>query len=50
MKHGYGTYNWANGSSYSGNWIENKIEGYGEYLWKDGKTYKGYWKDNNMHG
>ena len=50
MKHGYGVYQWADGSEFKGNWEENKITGYGIYYWEDGRVYEGTWKDNNIHG
>jgi hypothetical protein len=49
-KHGKGKYTWADGSIYSGQWVENKINGVGVYLWKDGRRYYGQWKDNDMEG
>ena len=27
-KHGFGLYNWIDGSRYSGEWYENKIKGF----------------------
>ena len=50
MKTGYGTYKWADGSIYVGDWSENLIEGQGEYKWPDGRVYKGQWKNNKLHG
>lgn len=40
-KHGVGLYIWQDGSSYNGDWFENRIEGHGVYKWKDGRTYTG---------
>jgi len=36
-KEGFGTYNWADNASYTGNWKNNNIEGEGEYNWADGR-------------
>lgn len=36
-KHGFGLYNWIDGSRYSGEWYENKIKGFGTYSWLDGR-------------
>ena len=38
-KNGYGEYAWADGSTYKGKWVDNKIEGYGVYSWPDGRCY-----------
>ena len=50
MKHGKGKCVWNDGSSYNGEWYENKINGRGIYQWPDGRKYEGEWKENNMHG
>jgi hypothetical protein len=42
-KEGLGKYTWADGSTYDGQWLDNKINGYGTYLWKDGRKYWGEW-------
>ena len=49
-KHGYGVYEWADGSEYKGSWLENNIDGEGEYTWPDGRKYKGQWKNNMPNG
>ncbi len=49
-KHGIGTYKWSDGSSYTGDWHENKISGIGIYYWLDGRKYEGEWSENNMEG
>lgn len=40
-KEGFGIYTWADGSVYSGEWLDNRINGNGVYLWKDGRKYYG---------
>lgn len=47
---GKGTLQFADGSKYVGNFVDNEICGYGEHYWNDGKTYKGQWKLNKMNG
>ena len=32
---------WADGSTYDGDWVDNRIEGYGTYTWVDGRKYVG---------
>jgi len=41
MKHGKGTFTWADGSYYVGDFIENNLEGEGLYSWSDGRQYNG---------
>ena len=49
-KHGRGMFTWADGSTYSGQFLENNIEGSGVYQWSDGRKYDGEWKNNKMEG
>lgn len=49
-KEGTGAYTWADGSTYHGQWLDNKINGFGTYLWKDGRKYYGQWAANDMQG
>lgn len=49
-KQGSGMYTWADGSTYTGQWFDNKINGYGTYLWQDGRKYFGQWNQNDMQG
>ena len=49
-KDGVGYYKWLDGSSYEGEWKENKLDGNGIYKFKDGSIYKGEWKRNRMCG
>jgi hypothetical protein len=43
LKHGYGTFKWADGSEYTGDFRENNIEGRGCYKWGDGRIFDGTW-------
>jgi len=41
--HGKGTFTWADGRKYVGEYIDDKKQGYGEFIWPDGRSYKGDW-------
>ena len=41
---GYGTYKWANGERYKGQFKEGKKHGYGINTWPSGDVYYGEWK------
>jgi len=43
---GYGTYTYANGSKYVGEWKDGKKHGQGTYTSQDGTKGKGEFKDN----
>lgn len=38
---GFGTYIWADGRCYSGQYIRDRKHGYGTYTWADGRKYEG---------
>jgi hypothetical protein len=38
---GYGTYNYASGATYNGEWKSNKHHGRGTYEFPDGALYEG---------
>mmetsp|Transcript_2230 Transcript_2230/g.2197 ORF Transcript_2230/g.2197 Transcript_2230/m.2197 type:complete len:333 (-) Transcript_2230:78-1076(-) len=40
----------VNGSSYKGNWNNNKKEGFGVEICSDGTKYEGEWKNDKRHG
>ena len=48
--HGKGTYYYANGSTYTGQWVAGTKQGAGVFTWKDGRSYSGEWSQNNFHG
>ena len=48
QKEGIGKYTWADGSYYSGQWLDNKIQGYGVDSKQEGRKYFGQWEDNEM--
>ncbi|MFN8769765.1 MAG: MORN repeat-containing protein [Neisseriaceae bacterium] len=41
---------YKNGSTYAGEWQDNKLHGYGTFTFSDGNTYVGEFKDNKLHG
>ena len=49
-RHGQGTYTWADGRVYVGEWKKDKRHGQGTYTWPSGQTYVGEFKDGKKHG
>ena len=45
---GYGTYTYANGSKYVGEWKDGKENGLGTYTFANGIVDKGIWKNNQL--
>ena len=45
-----GTYRFANGDQYIGNWKNGKRTGQGTYTWPDGEKYEGAFKDGVKNG
>ena len=45
-----GTYTWANGDKYVGEFKKDKRHGQGTNTWHSGNKYVGEWEDNNRHG
>jgi len=45
-----GTMTWHNGTSYTGNWRNDKKNGFGSLHYADGKIAKGIWRDGNPTG
>jgi hypothetical protein len=39
-KHGQGTYYFASGNKYTGDWVDDKRTGQGVYTWADGDRYE----------
>ena len=46
----FGTYTFANGEKYVGEFKDDKKHGQGTHTWPDGKKYVGEWKDGKKHG
>jgi hypothetical protein len=49
-KHGQGTYTWADGNKYVGEWKGDDMNGQGTYTWPSGAKYEGEYKDDKMNG
>ena len=47
---GYGTYTYANGNKYVGEYKNGKIYGQGTYTWTNGNKYVGEFKDAKRNG
>ena len=45
---GYGTYTWASGSKYVGEWKDGKSHGQGTLSMLDGTVYKGIWENDEL--
>ena len=39
----------SGGGTYSGNFINNKLNGQGTYIWTNGDKYVGEWKNGKKH-
>jgi 1-phosphatidylinositol-4-phosphate 5-kinase len=50
LPHGFGTYTWADGSRYEGDWDEGVRTGRGVYVWPSASRYEGEWLAGRMHG
>ena len=50
MKHGQGTYAYADGSKYEGKFKDNNCYGYGILHIANGTKYEGEFKDDKRHG
>ena len=48
--HGQGTKKWDDGTTYVGDWKENKMHGQGTKKWDDGTTYVGDFQEDKVHG
>ena len=49
-RNGQGTYTYADGATYSGEFKDGKFNGQGTYTYANGDTYTGEWKDGKQHG
>ncbi len=45
-----GTYLWADGRKYLGQWVNNKMHGKGIFTWPDGRVYEGDYYDDKKQG
>ena len=45
-----GTYTWADGDKYVGEWKDDKANGHGTCTWATGNQYVGEWKDHKLNG
>ncbi|MTI84841.1 MAG: hypothetical protein FH756_13315 [Firmicutes bacterium] len=50
MKHGWGEYFYADGSTYKGNWYKDKQQGLGTLTYFNGGKYEGQWRSGSQHG
>jgi hypothetical protein len=46
----HGLYEWKEGHSYEGFWVDDKRHGHGIQKWQDGTSYEGEWKNDTRHG
>jgi len=49
-KHGYGVYEWRDGSKYIGQWRANAINGHGHWIGRDEREIRGTWQNAVIHG
>ncbi len=47
---GMGTYIWANGNVYKGEYDNDKLQGFGNITFTTGASYEGTWKNGKAHG
>jgi hypothetical protein len=46
--HGQGTFTWASGHKYVGEYKDDKRHGQGTFTATDGRVYKGIWENNEL--
>jgi len=47
---GRGTYEWADGRKYEGEWVKDEMHGSGVYTWPDKRKYVGEFQKGKKHG
>ena len=47
---GWGTFIWANGDRYDGEWKRDMPHGQGTLVWADGSRYEGHWERGQRKG
>ena len=47
---GRGTFRWASGERYDGQWLDGREEGRGTFTWPDGSYFDGNWAAGEKHG
>lgn len=50
IPHGYGTLNWPDGASYTGDIRDGKANGQGRFTHANGDTYQGQFLEDQAHG
>ncbi len=45
-----GTFTWADGSAFTGKWVDDKRSGNGVLVWADGSKFEGNWSDDKKNG
>ena len=48
QKKGHGIYEWQEGHSYEGEWVDGKRHGTGTQKWQDGSSYEGEWENGKI--
>jgi len=48
LKHGQGTFTWASGSKYVGEWMDDKKHGQGTYTLANGEVTEELWKEGEF--
>ena len=46
FKDGHGMIKYSDGTTYLGQWVDNRKEGCGEQMWSNGSYYMGEWREN----
>lgn len=50
VRNGYDSYTWSSGTTYQGNWNNNKVNGKGTLKYASGDSYSGDFKNNKKNG